>query len=281
MAILRHSLDDLETEHSEIRQHYEDEIRARDKDRIVVDQDDRERERNHERDRKSRRERDGDRDPHPRDWHHERMAEMPPVLGLDPIRTEREGGDARHPKRLKSQQRRNRNPERKGDRLSVKKGSRRHATPASVVPSSSGVSGSGESGGAVDVKDGDSPSGGALPQQIYPQQSQLPIATSRTQKPPLQPIPFPLDVDLPSYPPELKIEGSDRSVLFNSSPKVQRVLDVNLVHTLMHNSVVSCVKFSQDGKWVATGSDGTAQIYNAKTGAKVWFVIFGLPSLSK
>jgi len=273
VAILRHSLDDLETEHSEIRQHYEDEIRARDKDRIVVDQDDRERERNHERDRKSRRERDGDRDPHPRDWHHERMAEMPPVLGLDPIRTERGGGDARHPKRLKSQQRRNRNPERKGDRLSVKKGSRRDATPAPVVPSSSGVSGSGESGGAGDVED--SLSGGALPQQ-----SQLPVATSRTQQP-QPPILFPPDVDLPSYPPELKIEGSDWFVLFNSSPKVQRVLDVNLVHTLMHDSVVCCVRFSRDGKWVATGSHRTAQIYNAKTGAKVWFVIFCLPSLSE
>ena len=259
MAILHHSLDDLKTEHRELRQHYEDEIRARavaDKDRIVVDRGGRERER------------DGDQvrdvishDPHPRDWDHERMAETPPVLGLDSIRTDRE------------REKRNHDPEKKGN---MKRGSRHHTTspiPAPVVPSSSGVSGSEESGGAGDVED--SLSGGALPQQ-----SQLPVATSRTQQP-QPPIPFPPDVDLPSYPPELKIEGSDWFVLFNSSPKVQRVLDVNLVHTLMHNSVVCCVRFSRDGKWVATGSNGTAQIYNTKTGGKVWFVIFCLPSLSK
>jgi glucose repression regulatory protein TUP1 len=38
-------------------------------------------------------------------------------------------------------------------------------------------------------------------------------------------------------PPELKKEGSDWFAIFN--PKVKRVLDVSLVHTLMHERYVS------------------------------------------
>jgi glucose repression regulatory protein TUP1 len=43
---------------------------------------------------------------------------------------------------------------------------------------------------------------------------------------------FPDDLDIHSVPPELKKEGSDWFAIFN--PKVKRVLDVSLVHTLMH-----------------------------------------------
>ena len=43
---------------------------------------------------------------------------------------------------------------------------------------------------------------------------------------------FPDDLDPHSVPPELKKEGSDWFAVFN--PKVKRVLDVTLVHTLMH-----------------------------------------------
>ena len=88
-------------------------------------------------------------------------------------------------------------------------------------------------------------------------------------------------------PPELKKEGSDWFAIFN--PKVKRVLDVSLVHTLMHEryvtgamcdyhsanggwSVVCCVRFSADGKFLATGCNRTAQIYDTKTGAKTWYV---------
>jgi glucose repression regulatory protein TUP1 len=35
-------------------------------------------------------------------------------------------------------------------------------------------------------------------------------------------------------------------------------------------SVVCCVRFSPDGRYVATGCNRTAQIYDAKSGAKVW-----------
>ena len=43
---------------------------------------------------------------------------------------------------------------------------------------------------------------------------------------------FPDDLDIHSVPPELKKEGSDWFAIFN--PKVKRVLDVSLLHTLMH-----------------------------------------------
>lgn len=36
-------------------------------------------------------------------------------------------------------------------------------------------------------------------------------------------------------------------------------------------SVVCCVRFSADGKYLATGCNQTAQIYDTKTGAKTWF----------
>ncbi|KAF5310544.1 hypothetical protein D9619_008204 [Psilocybe cf. subviscida] len=74
------------------------------------------------------------------------------------------------------------------------------------------------------------------------------------------------DLDPHNVPPEFKKEGSDWFAIFN--PKVKRVLDVQLVHTLMHESVVCCVRFSADGKFLATGCNRTAQIYDTKTGLK-------------
>jgi len=86
--------------------------------------------------------------------------------------------------------------------------------------------------------------------------------------PPSQAVvsPFPEDLDIHAIPPEYKREGSDWCAVFN--PKVKRVLDVQLVHILMHESVVCCVRFSSDGKYLATGCNRTAQIYDTKTGAK-------------
>ncbi|KAF9260008.1 WD40 repeat-like protein [Marasmius fiardii PR-910] len=61
-------------------------------------------------------------------------------------------------------------------------------------------------------------------------------------------------------------EGLDWFAIFN--PKIKNGLDVNLVHTLMHESVVCCVQFSPDGKYLATGCNRTAQIYDVETGVK-------------
>lgn len=72
------------------------------------------------------------------------------------------------------------------------------------------------------------------------------------------------ELDPESLPPHLKREGSDWCVVFN--PRVQRVLDVNLVHNLMHQSVVCCVRFSLDGRFLATGCNQSAQIFDVNTG---------------
>ncbi|KAN0125926.1 WD40 repeat-like protein [Russula decolorans] len=79
------------------------------------------------------------------------------------------------------------------------------------------------------------------------------------------------ELDPLSVPPELKKEGSDWFAIFN--PKIKRVLDVNLVHTLHHESVVCCVKFSADGKYLATGCNRAAQIFDAKSGAKTCVLV--------
>ncbi|KAI9865005.1 MAG: general transcription repressor [Vezdaea acicularis] len=75
------------------------------------------------------------------------------------------------------------------------------------------------------------------------------------------------DLDAERMPDTRKKEGNDWYAVFN--PRVQRVLDVDLVHNLSHESVVCCVRFSRDGRYVATGCNKTAQIYDVRTGSKV------------
>lgn len=70
--------------------------------------------------------------------------------------------------------------------------------------------------------------------------------------------------DLPA---SQKREGADWYAVFN--PEVQRVLDVELVHHLVHDSVVCCVRFSRDGKYLATGCNRSAQIFDVNTGQNV------------
>jgi len=53
------------------------------------------------------------------------------------------------------------------------------------------------------------------------------------------------------------------------NPRVMRRLDVELVHNLVHQSVVCCVRFSADGNYVATGCNRSAQIFDVKTGQQV------------
>lgn len=75
------------------------------------------------------------------------------------------------------------------------------------------------------------------------------------------------DVDVDTIPATMKKEGSDWLVLFN--PKVQRRLDTRLLHSLDHTSVVCCVKFSADGKLLATGCNKNTQIYDVASGNKI------------
>ena len=53
------------------------------------------------------------------------------------------------------------------------------------------------------------------------------------------------------------------SYLYNRNHRVDDVFSVF--------SYVYCVRFSADSKYLATGCDETAQIYDIKTGVKIWF----------
>lgn len=75
------------------------------------------------------------------------------------------------------------------------------------------------------------------------------------------------ELDLERLPMHQKKVEADWFAIFN--PQVQRVLDVDLLHTLPHESVVCCVRFSHDGKYVATGCNRSAQIFDVVTGNKV------------
>ena len=84
--------------------------------------------------------------------------------------------------------------------------------------------------------------------------------------PPMQQSNVLSDLDPERLPSHVKKVKDDWWVIFNQ--QVARVLDVDLVHTLQHESVVCCVRFSADGKFVATGCNRSAQIYDVATGEK-------------
>jgi glucose repression regulatory protein TUP1 len=75
------------------------------------------------------------------------------------------------------------------------------------------------------------------------------------------------DLDLDQLPPQYKKDGDDWFAVFN--PRTRRVLDVDLIHNLPHQSVVCCVRFSMDGKYIATGCNRSAQIYDVDSGTQV------------
>ena len=94
--------------------------------------------------------------------------------------------------------------------------------------------------------------GGPPPPQHY----QLPNVGNELSK---------LNVD--DLPPHLKRHGDDWWAIFN--PAIPRELDIKLMHTLAHSSVVCCVRFSLDGHYVATGCNRMAQIFEVHSGILV------------
>src|SRR5436190_11770486 len=81
-------------------------------------------------------------------------------------------------------------------------------------------------------------------------------------------VPYSLvDRDFDSTPANYKRQGEDWFAIFNKN--VPRLLDVSLLHTFEHGSVVICVRFSTDGKYIATACNKSAQIFDVKTGQKV------------
>ena len=75
------------------------------------------------------------------------------------------------------------------------------------------------------------------------------------------------DINIDQIPQHYKKTADDWVCVF--SQNVPRNLDIDLVHTLVHDSVVCCVRFSADGKYVATGCNKSAQIYDVQTGEKL------------
>lgn len=110
----------------------------------------------------------------------------------------------------------------------------------------------------------------ALPPPVGASNPPPPTAPSGTQAPPPTPggnANVLLDLDPDTLPSSMKKEGGDWMTMFN--PKVKRVLDVGLVHTLVHDSVVCCVKFSPDGNILATGCNRHTTLYSTRTGSKI------------
>ncbi|KAI9436962.1 chromatin associated protein [Lactarius indigo] len=85
------------------------------------------------------------------------------------------------------------------------------------------------------------------------------------------------ELDPLGVPPELKKEGRDWIAVFN--PKIKRTLDVNLVYTLhhkRHEEPILSIPLSVadiDGNYLATGCEGAAQIFDAKTGARICVLV--------
>lgn len=61
----------------------------------------------------------------------------------------------------------------------------------------------------------------------------------------------------------------DIHIIHRFNPKATRYLKVDLLHTLDHNSVVCCVKFSADGRYLAAGCNQATYIYDTMTATRV------------
>lgn len=59
----------------------------------------------------------------------------------------------------------------------------------------------------------------------------------------------------------------DWTVVHN--PNATTKMHIELSHTLEHDSVVCCVRFSHDGRYIATGCNKTAVLYDAESGKRL------------
>lgn len=76
--------------------------------------------------------------------------------------------------------------------------------------------------------------------------------------------PFLADLDVMKANPDFKKQTPEFYALFN--PALKRELDVDLMQSLDHSSVVCCVKFSKNGEFIATGCNKTTQVFDVKSG---------------
>ncbi|GAV29786.1 hypothetical protein PMKS-003289 [Pichia membranifaciens] len=61
-----------------------------------------------------------------------------------------------------------------------------------------------------------------------------------------------------------KKQHNDYYLVYN--PKIPKKVDISLVHSFDHTSVVCCVRFSKDGKFLATGCNKLTQVFSVETG---------------
>ncbi|KAF9777954.1 hypothetical protein IL306_004298 [Fusarium sp. DS 682] len=55
-----------------------------------------------------------------------------------------------------------------------------------------------------------------------------------------------------------------------SDPELERILNVELVHSFDHASIVCCVNYSHDARYLATGTDQSCKIFDVQTGLTVY-----------
>jgi general transcriptional corepressor TUP1 len=133
--------------------------------------------------------------------------------------------------------------------------------PASPGPGKRGVPPRGPPGPNTPVQQPPAPNYTERGSPLIPRPTPPPAQHSRVQQDVGNKL---ADLELALLPAHQKHEAEDWFAVFN--PRVQRLLDVELVHNLQHESVVCCVRFSQDGKYVATGCNRAAQIYDVQSG---------------
>ena len=63
--------------------------------------------------------------------------------------------------------------------------------------------------------------------------------------------------------------GKEEDWTVRYNPSVKQAITVDLAQDLEHNSVVCCVKFSPSGKYLATGSNRAARVFDTSNGKEV------------
>ena len=75
----------------------------------------------------------------------------------------------------------------------------------------------------------------------------------------------------PSPSSQLPFTNADPQADSGAKPRNEEKLDLEMAHALSHGDRIWCVKFSQDGKFLATGyRNGKAYIYDVQTGTLTW-----------
>ena len=95
--------------------------------------------------------------------------------------------------------------------------------------------------------------------------SLAPVHSASYTHSPQTPLIYLQDINPENLSKEFKKKKDDWYVIYNPSIKTRK-FDINLLHTFEHISVVCCVKFSFNGKYLATGCNRSAQIFDVETG---------------